>query len=207
MTNLPILYVEDAEHDVLFLDRAFKKAEILNPVHIARDGRETVDCLARNREDTASPPMPLPCLIILDLKLPRMTGLEVLLWLRRESGLPPLPVIMFSSSSHGDDIKRALSLGANAFVVKPRRSGQWIHPLPTGANRFDTGVAHAPPLKSPIPAPPKPHAPPLITPIPPRLPISGLSNTAALDPTGRHRWRRSTCSDRRHCWAETCRCR
>jgi len=119
MSSLPVLYAEDDEHDVLFLERAFKKAEILNPIHVAHDGQEAIDYLSQAAAREAQPPRPLPSLVILDVKMPRMTGLEVLAWLRRESGLPPLPVIMFSSSAHNHDVERALGLGANAFVVKP----------------------------------------------------------------------------------------
>jgi CheY-like chemotaxis protein len=119
MSTLPVLYAEDDEHDIFFLQHAFKKAEILNPLHVAQDGQAAIDYLSRAGSHGTSPSRSLPCLIILDLKMPRMTGLEVLAWLRRESGLPPLPVIMFSSSAHNNDVAQALGLGANAFVVKP----------------------------------------------------------------------------------------
>ncbi len=115
MTKRPIFQVEDDQHDVFFLQRAFEDAGISNPLHVAYDGQEAVDYLS-----AAGSRFALPCLIILDLKMPRKSGLEVLQWLRNESGLPPLPVIVFSSSAHAGDIEQAYRLGANAFVVKPQ---------------------------------------------------------------------------------------
>ncbi len=118
-TNLPILQVEDDDHDVFFLAHAFKKAAITNPVQVDHDGQEAIDYLSGKGRFSDRSKFPLPCLIILDLKMPRRTGMEVLAWLRQESDLPPLPVIVFSSSAHRDDVDRAFVLGANAFVSKP----------------------------------------------------------------------------------------
>ncbi|HWY78141.1 MAG TPA: response regulator [Verrucomicrobiae bacterium] len=119
MKRLPILQVEDDEHDVFFLAHAFKQAEITNPIQVVYDGKEALDYLSRAGNLPQRSRYPLPCLIILDLKLPRITGMEMLAWLRQESGLPPIPVIVFSSSAHRNDVERAFALGANAFVAKP----------------------------------------------------------------------------------------
>jgi CheY-like chemotaxis protein len=119
MKRLPILQVEDDEHDVFFLAHAFKQAEIANPIKVVYDGKEAIDYLSSTGDLPQRSRYPLPCLIILDLKLPRITGMEVLAWLRQESGLPPIPVIVFSSSAHRHDVQRAFALGANAFVSKP----------------------------------------------------------------------------------------
>lgn len=112
----PILLVEDAEMDVLFLRRAFKDADLQNPLHVAGDGQDAIDFLARPRppEDDR-----LPALIILDLQMPRVNGMEVLAWLREQPVLCTLPVFVFSSSANRNDIERAYALGANAFIVKP----------------------------------------------------------------------------------------
>lgn len=117
-----ILLVEDDENDVFFLKRAFKEAEILNPLRVARDGQEAIDYLAGIGEFADRTRYPLPCLMILDLKMPNKTGLEVLHWLREQPILRSIPVILFSSSAHRYDIERAYRLGANAFVVKPSSS-------------------------------------------------------------------------------------
>lgn len=114
-----ILVAEDDENDVFFLKRAFKDAGIENPLHVTTDGQETIEWLstAQNSADRAL--HPLPCLLILDLKMPRKTGMDVLRWLRQEPTLHCLPTIIFSSSAHRHDVERAYRLGVNAFVVKP----------------------------------------------------------------------------------------
>ena len=119
MHHLPILQVEDDEHDVFFLKRAFEETHIPNPILVVHDGQEAVDFFSGIGPFADRKRYPWPCLVLLDLKLPRKNGLEVLQWLRTERYLPPLPVIMFSSSAHPEDIDQAYRLGANSFVVKP----------------------------------------------------------------------------------------
>ncbi len=116
---LPVLQVEDDDHDVFFLKRAFDEAGISNPLQTVHDGQEAIDYFAGVGRFADRPRYPLPCLVLLDLKLPRRDGLEVLEWLRRQPRLPAIPVIMFSSSAHPEDIERSYRLGANSFVVKP----------------------------------------------------------------------------------------
>jgi len=119
ITAPPILYAEDDEHDVFFLRHAFQEAGITNPLHIASNGQEAIDYLSGAGDFADRSRYPLPRLILLDLKMPRITGMEVLAWIRQASKLPPLPVIVLSSSAQPRDIERAFALGANAFVVKP----------------------------------------------------------------------------------------
>lgn len=116
-----ILLVEDDEADVLLLRRAFKDAEVQNPLHVARDGQEAIDFLAR---PWLPPDDRLPALILLDLKMPRRTGPEVLAWLRESPVLCTVPVFVFSSSANRNDIEQAYVLGANAFLVKPPSLGE-----------------------------------------------------------------------------------
>lgn len=116
---LPILQVEDDEHDVFFLKRAFDVAGIPNPIQVVHDGQEAIDFFSGTGPYADRKRYPLPCLVLLDLKLPRKNGLEVLQWLRSERRLPYMPIIMFSSSAHPEDIDQAYRLGANSFVVKP----------------------------------------------------------------------------------------
>jgi CheY-like chemotaxis protein len=117
MSSLPsVLLVEDDETDVFLLRRAFKQADLQNPVHVARDGQEAIDFLAR---PWLPPDHRPPSLVILDLKMPRRTGIDVLKWMREQSVLRLLPAMIFSSSANRDDIERAYALGANAFLVKP----------------------------------------------------------------------------------------
>jgi CheY-like chemotaxis protein len=119
MTKLPILYAEDEEHDVSFLLIAFDSVGLTHPIQVAHDGQEAIDYLSGSGEFRERERFPLPCLIILDLKMPRRDGFEVLRWLRQESGLPYVAVIIFSSSRREEDIESAYRLGANSFVVKP----------------------------------------------------------------------------------------
>ncbi len=119
MMVLPILHVEDEEFDVLFLKRAFVQAGVPNPIEVARDGQEAIDYLSGVGAFSDRKRFPLPCLIILDLKMPRRNGMDVLEWLREEPEFACTTVIVFSSSGHERDVERAYRLGANSFVVKP----------------------------------------------------------------------------------------
>jgi CheY-like chemotaxis protein len=119
MTRQTILQVEDREEDVFLLRYAFKHACVENPIQVAADGQEAIDYLAGKEKFADRAQFPLPCLVLLDLQLPRVTGLEVLEWIRRQPALKTLVVIILSSSIHEGDVRRAYELGANAFLVKP----------------------------------------------------------------------------------------
>ena len=118
MTNAPtILVVEDEEDSVILLESAFRKAQFANPVHRVSHGALAMEYLtqavAKNR------PVPLPALILLDLKLPLVSGLEVLKWIRAHPVLHSLIVIIFTSSTEPRDIADAYRAGANSYLVKP----------------------------------------------------------------------------------------
>jgi CheY-like chemotaxis protein len=114
-----ILQIEDDKNDVLFLKYAFGAAGITHPVQVAGDGREAIDYLSGMGKFAERARYPLPCLVLLDLKMPGMTGMEVLEWIRAQPELRLLPVIVFSSSAQKHEIDQAYHLGANSFVVKP----------------------------------------------------------------------------------------
>lgn len=117
VNELPsILLAEDEETDVVLLRRALEEAEVKNPLQIAADGQEAIDYLSRLRQ---VPQDRMPALIILDLKMPRRTGMDFLKWKRDQPVLCGLPVIVFSSSAHRADVDQAYALGANGFFVKP----------------------------------------------------------------------------------------
>ena len=119
LSEYGILLVEDSSTDILFIQRAFKQANIVNPVRIVRDGDEAVDYLSgRNGYDDRNQ-YPLPALILLDLKLPRRDGLEVLGWLKQQPGIKRIPVIVLTSSREDADIDRAYDLGVSSYLVKP----------------------------------------------------------------------------------------
>lgn len=114
-----ILLAEDDDNDVFFLQKAFKDAGIENPLYIARDGQEAIDCLGGVGKFSDRNQYPIPCLLICDLKMPRKTGMDVLEWKRGQPVIHCVPSVVLSSSAHRHDIERAYRLGANAFVVKP----------------------------------------------------------------------------------------
>lgn len=119
MTNQAILQVEDDEADAFLVRSAFSQAGIPIPVHVASDGQQAIDYLAGTGSFMNREQHPLPCLVLLDLKLPKKTGFEVLEYIRQESTLRNLVVIVFSSSTSSADVSAAYALGANSFVEKP----------------------------------------------------------------------------------------
>jgi CheY-like chemotaxis protein len=121
-TPLRILVAEDDLGDELLLRRAFEKASVKAPVHFAHDGQEVVDYLAGKAPFENPVAYPLPTLLLLDLKLPRLDGFEVLRWLRVQPGLRRMIVVVFTASERPQDISRAYSFGANSYVVKPHDS-------------------------------------------------------------------------------------
>jgi CheY-like chemotaxis protein len=121
MNFKPILYVEDEENDAFFLQRAFQQAEIPHPLVVVPDGQEAIDyCLASGRYQDRGE-HPLPFLVLLDLNMPKKSGLEVLTWIREEFLLRTLPIIILTSSLQEADIHRAYQAGANAYLGKPSR--------------------------------------------------------------------------------------
>ena len=115
----PILLVEDDENDVMLLQRAFRRSSIPNPLQIVRHGDDAVADLEGSGEFADREAHPLPLLMLLDLKLPRRTGLEVLQWVKERAGLKKIPIVVLTSSKNDDDVNRAYDLGANSYLVKP----------------------------------------------------------------------------------------
>ena len=118
-SNSTVLLVEDDVNEVFLMQRAFQKAGLKNPLQVARDGQEAIDYLNHQGQFIDTMRYPSPALMLLDLKMPRKNGFEVLEWLRQQPGLKPLIVIVLSSSSLITDINRAYDLGANSYLVKP----------------------------------------------------------------------------------------
>ncbi|UCD19629.1 MAG: response regulator [candidate division WOR-3 bacterium] len=114
--NYTILLVEDDHNDVLLIKRAFQKVNIANPIVVLNDGEQAISYLA-GREPYVG--RALPMLVLLDLKLPRKSGHEVLEWLRQQQTLKRLPVVVLTASSESSDVNRAYDLGANSYLVKP----------------------------------------------------------------------------------------
>lgn len=114
-----ILLVEDDANDFFLIQRAFRKANLANPLQVVGDGEEAVSYLLGEGHYADRSKYPLPVLLLLDLKLPRRSGLEVLSWLREQPVLKRLPVVVLTSSKEPADINRAYDLGANSYLVKP----------------------------------------------------------------------------------------
>jgi CheY-like chemotaxis protein len=119
MSATAILLVEDDANDVILIRRAFAKAEIKNPVYTVEDGDAAVAYLAGEGTYADRDDHPLPGVVLLDLKLPRRSGLEVLEWVRQSPTLRRLPIVVLTSSRESADVNRAYDLGANSYLVKP----------------------------------------------------------------------------------------
>ena len=118
-TNKVILLVEDNPDDVKLTLRAFKRSHILNPIIVAHDGIEALDYLFARDAHSDRAGAPLPTLIILDLKLPKLDGLGVLKAIRADERTRLLPVVILTSSKEEQDLMSGYSLGANSYVRKP----------------------------------------------------------------------------------------
>jgi|SRR5436190_14155374 len=114
-----ILLVDDDENDVLVMSMALKNAGLSCPILAASDGREAQDYLSGAGKFADRREYPLPYLLLLDLKLPRIMGLEVLRWMRERPEFDSTIVLVLSSSRMPDDIQNAYRLRANAYLVKP----------------------------------------------------------------------------------------
>ena len=110
----PVLLVEDNPMDVDLTRRVFMRRRLPNPLKVLRDGEEAVDYIRR-----WAPNDGLPAIILLDLKLPRVDGLEVLRQLKAHSSLQTVPAIVLTTSAEDRDVQAAYRLGANSYVIKP----------------------------------------------------------------------------------------
>jgi len=119
--SYPILLVEDSLNDVTLIQRAFRKANITVPLHVVNDGDAAVQYLQGDGDYSDRTQHPLPILILLDLKLPRRSGSEVLAWLRQQPILRRIPVVVLTASREYADVNRIYDLGVNAYIVKPVR--------------------------------------------------------------------------------------
>jgi len=120
-----ILLVEDNPNDVLLTERALKKAHILNKLVVAKDGVEALDYLFRTGTWANKDLYPLPQVILLDLKLPRIDGLEVLRRIRVDDRTRFLPVVILTSSKEERDITNGYAMGANSYIRKPVNFNQF----------------------------------------------------------------------------------
>lgn len=117
--NRTILLVEDSEDDVILIQRALQKGGIDAPMHVVWNGEEAVEYLSGTGKYAHFIRDTLPMVVLLDLRLPKKNGLEVLEWLKGHENLAKLPVVVFTNSTEDKDIVRAYKLGANSYLKKP----------------------------------------------------------------------------------------
>lgn len=119
MTTKPILLVEDTPDDAELTIMSLKKSGLLNEVIVAEDGLEALDFLFGQGRYAGRDPLHTPALVLLDIKMPRLDGIEVLQRLRADKRTRTLPVVILTTSNEDIDLMRAYESGANAYVRKP----------------------------------------------------------------------------------------
>lgn len=120
MNKVPtVLYVDDDDNDVLLLKHAIRSAQLNFNVQVVNDPEKAAAYLGGQGIYADRKCFPLPELVLLDLKMPRMHGLEVLSWIRSQPGLKRLVVIVLTASNQASEVNRAYELGVNSFLVKP----------------------------------------------------------------------------------------
>jgi CheY-like chemotaxis protein len=127
LNDQTILLAEDDANDVMLIQRAFQKAGLRNVLKIVRDGDAAIKYLRGDGPYADRDQYPLPFLLLLDLKMPGTDGFEVLEWLRDESQLKRLLVVVLTSSNLQADVDRAYELGANSYLVKPVSFDEMVH--------------------------------------------------------------------------------
>lgn len=122
-----ILYADDEESDRFFMRRAFNACGLQSSLQTVSDGQEAIDYLSGVGSYNQREKHPVPDVVLLDLKMPMLSGFEVLEWIRKQPAYVDLPVAIFSSSAHPGDRKLAESLGANEYWEKPSSAHLYAH--------------------------------------------------------------------------------
>ncbi len=121
-----ILLVEDEDSDVFFMRLAMEEAGVDCPLAVAVDGEEAIAYLRGEGKFADRAKFPKPQLVLLDLRLPKVPGLDVLKWMREQPSFKLLPVIICSASNQDADVEAAYGLGANSYIVKPTRPSELV---------------------------------------------------------------------------------
>lgn len=114
-----VLLAEDEANDVFMMERALKKMDAPASLQIVRDGQEAIEYLSGKHKYADRNSYPLPTLILLDIKMPRKSGFDVLDWLKNNDTLTHIPAVIITSSKVKSDVDKAHELGAKAYLVKP----------------------------------------------------------------------------------------
>ena len=126
MIDGPILLVEDNPDDVILTKRALKSNKIANEIILARDGVEALEYLRGEGVHEGRDTSIMPAVILLDIKMPRMDGLELLKIIRSEESTKLLPVVILTSSKEESDVMKSYRLGANSYIQKPVDFDQFV---------------------------------------------------------------------------------
>jgi CheY-like chemotaxis protein len=124
--DIEILFAEDSADDAALTIRALKKSGFANRLHHVKDGVEALDFIYRRGEYAVRHPEKNPNLILLDLKMPKISGLKVLETIKSDPDFKSIPVVILTSSNEDPDIKRCYELGANSYIVKPVESDNFF---------------------------------------------------------------------------------
>lgn len=114
-----VLLAEDDPNDLFLVQRAIRKANLAISLRVVRNGEEAVSYLMAEGDYADTERYPLPVLILTNLKMPRMNGLELLIWVKQQPHLKDIPVVVMSGSEEPDEVSRVIDLGANSHFVKP----------------------------------------------------------------------------------------
>ncbi len=125
----PILIAEDDDNDVIILERALRRVGFSNPFHLCRDGTEVVEYLCGEGQYADRQKYPFPRILITDLKMPKMDGLQVLKWLHDHPQCNLIPRIVLSASRQPSDVQEAYKWGVNSYLVKPGSYEQLVQML------------------------------------------------------------------------------
>ncbi len=126
-----ILLIEDDPGDAALLCRGFEQAHVLNPIVHLKDGDSALGYLAGAGVYADRTKFPRPALILLDLKLPGMTGLQLLQWMRVQADVRRIPVVVLTSDDDPETVNAAYDLGANSYLVKPGDPSRIVHMVET----------------------------------------------------------------------------
>lgn len=129
MTHKTILLIEDNTSDVALTQRALERSHIANRVLVAEDGQQALDLLFGTKDRPGLAPDRLPTLVLLDLKLPRLDGLEVLRRIRQDPRTHRLPVVILTTSKEEQDVAASYDLGVNSYIRKPVDFHQFAHAI------------------------------------------------------------------------------
>ena len=145
MRAIEILLVEDNPADILLTEEAFDEADFPHRLHVARDG---IEALAFLRREGAYAGVPVPDVVLMDLNMPRMSGLEALDILKEDEALRRIPVIVLTTSRAESDIWRSYNLHANAYIPKPVTISEFVGVIKS-FEAFWFGAAALPPREQP----------------------------------------------------------